>query len=232
MWVKLSDTFAEDPRWLRLGSDALALHVAALCWCGRALTNGELPRAMVRRLWGIEDADAIAKQLVAEGFWSSTQDGFAIVDYLNDQPSRQQVLDLRAKRVAAGRIGGKKSSSRRKPPDAQARASTRAQASASTRAQAGAEPPATTVASDLLEPRPDASFQEASSTDAGEAGGIGSSKQALAMKPTNACGDPRCDTDRMVDYDAEGKPTPCPVCRPTAATHLRKRATSKREKAA
>lgn len=105
-WVKLSDTFAEDPRLDEAGPLALALHVAALCYCGRQLTDGRLPRGTMRRLQALDDPDAVAARLVAVGMWREMPDGFELVDYLRDQPSREHVEAVRAKRAAAGRTGG------------------------------------------------------------------------------------------------------------------------------
>lgn len=115
-WVKLSDTFAEDPRLEQAGPLALALHVAALCYCARQLTDGHLSRGTVRRLLELDDQDphGVARSLVDVGMWETTDDGYRIVEYLKDQPSRKQAEDLRAKRAAAGRAGGQRSGEARR----------------------------------------------------------------------------------------------------------------------
>jgi hypothetical protein len=139
-WVKLSDSFAEDPRIDEAGPLALALHVAALCYSARQLTDGRIPSSITRRLLDLEDPTTVAKRLVAAGVWSETEDGFAINDYLDDQPSRAHVLSVRAKRVTSGRAGGRASGEVRRSKD---------------------EPKAKQVASPLVEPptptRPDPS---------------------------------------------------------------------------
>lgn len=108
-WVKLDDTFAQDPRLERAGPLALALHVAALCYCAQHLTDGEVPRGIARRLLDLDDPSTVAKSLVEVGMWAETDDGFAIVDYFPNQRSRGDVLAERERKAAAGRLGGKAS---------------------------------------------------------------------------------------------------------------------------
>lgn len=108
-WVKLSDTFAEDPRLEDAGADALALHVAALCYCARQLTDGRVPTKAARRLWSVDDPAATIARLVDVGLWRELDDGYELVDYLVDQRSREHVEEVRAKRAAAGARGGTRS---------------------------------------------------------------------------------------------------------------------------
>ncbi len=106
-WVKISDTFADDPRLESAGPEALVLHVAGLCYCSRQLTDGRVPARAARRLWSVENVDAALEALVREGLWEPLEDGsYRIVEYLSDQPSAEQVLEQRAqkaKRQAAWR---------------------------------------------------------------------------------------------------------------------------------
>lgn len=113
-WVKLSDTFAEDPRLDQAGPLALALHVAALCYCNRQLTDGLIPRATVRRLLDLDDPEDVADRLVSARVWARTDDGFELLDYLRDQPSRAKVEATRAKRAESGRKGGQRSGETRR----------------------------------------------------------------------------------------------------------------------
>jgi hypothetical protein len=88
-WVKLSDTFAEN--FEELGADALALHVAALCYCNRLLTDGAVPAGKIHRLFPIGDPDAAVKALVTAGHWCERADGYEIVNYLRDQEAASVV---------------------------------------------------------------------------------------------------------------------------------------------
>lgn len=108
-WVKLDDHFDDHPKVISAGPLAMALHVAALCWCNRNLTDGLIPRGQVSRLidtseFGINPHD-LAKKLVVAVLWDEDPDGFRIHDYLEFQPSREQVLANRETRSKAGKKG-------------------------------------------------------------------------------------------------------------------------------
>lgn len=95
-WVKLDDTFAEDPRFEEAGPLALALYVAALCYCSRQLTDGHITRSMTRRLLPLDDPDAVQDALVHVGMFKPTETGFEVVDYLTNQFSAEKVREQRA----------------------------------------------------------------------------------------------------------------------------------------
>lgn len=90
-WVKLTDTFADDPRLEEAGADAAIVHVAGLCWCSRQLTDGTIPAKSARRLWSVNDIDQAIAALVTAGLWTEVDGGYAIVNYLEDQPSAEEV---------------------------------------------------------------------------------------------------------------------------------------------
>jgi hypothetical protein len=96
-WVKLCDTFADDPRFEDVGAEGFAVHVAALCYCNRQLTDGRLTLLAARRLWPVEDAEQVIAGLLDAGLWKRIDvDTFELVDYFPDQPSREQVMAERA----------------------------------------------------------------------------------------------------------------------------------------
>jgi hypothetical protein len=108
-WVKLDDHFDDHPKVISAGPLAMALHVAALCWCNRNLTDGFIPRGQVSRLidtteFGVNPHD-LAKKLVVAVLWDEDPEGFRIHDYLEFQPSREQVLANREVRSKAGKKG-------------------------------------------------------------------------------------------------------------------------------
>jgi hypothetical protein len=103
------------------------MQVAALCYCNRNLTDGFVPWAAARTLLSWEyieggkawrvgvtsgpvgddvDADRITRILVAAGLWHEVEGGYQVHDYEDYQPTRQEVLELSAKRQAAGQAGG------------------------------------------------------------------------------------------------------------------------------
>lgn len=115
-WVKLTDTFAINPRWDPLSVEAFATHVAALCDCAQKKTDGHLTTKAVRRLPIVEEPEKAAVELVAAGIWEATETGFQIVDYLADQEASVDIEERQAAkrlydqefqrdRRRAGRVG-------------------------------------------------------------------------------------------------------------------------------
>lgn len=49
-WVRIDDGFARHPKVVAAGPLAMAMQVAALCYCNRELTDGFVPRAVARTL--------------------------------------------------------------------------------------------------------------------------------------------------------------------------------------
>lgn len=128
-WVRLDDRFAQHPKVVAAGPLAMAMQVAALGYCNRELTDGFIPRAAARTLLDFEierdgerytiavtsgysgsDVTAawVIDGLVASGMWEEVPGGYHIHDYLEYQPSKDEVLALREKRSEAGRVGGLK----------------------------------------------------------------------------------------------------------------------------
>lgn len=130
-WVKLDDQMTNHAKIEAIGVVGLGLHVAGLCYANQQLTDGFISDVRVPLLIAMEDVDrrwddaksldhpAIvwAGRLVEAGVWERVDGGYQIHDYLKYQPSRREVLKERAKRhdikAAAGKQGGKQTSSRR-----------------------------------------------------------------------------------------------------------------------
>ena len=98
VWLRLDDTFADDPVLDSAGPLASWLHVAALCYSNRNLTDGFIPHDRLRRLTAIDDPDEHAAQLVNLGVWQVTAGGYRIVHHLDLQPTAE---DVRRKRKLA-----------------------------------------------------------------------------------------------------------------------------------
>lgn len=118
-WVRIDDGFAQHPKVVGAGPLAIALHVAALCYCNRNLTDGFVPRAVARTLldWEIVDSSGIIHTLAVTsgmsgndvtsafvisllldaGMWIESDRGYEIHDYLQYQPSSQDVKEQREK---------------------------------------------------------------------------------------------------------------------------------------
>ena len=97
-WVKIDDRMPEHPKMLQVrDSDALWLHVCALCYCNRNLTDGFVHDDIVARLSGSKRPRQAVSKLVAAGLWHEVSGGFVIHDYLEFQPSREDVTGEREK---------------------------------------------------------------------------------------------------------------------------------------
>lgn len=118
-WVKLDDGFPDHPKVTSLPLPARWLHVCALCYCSKYLTDGRLTHAQALALHrgssgalarphrgssnGSSGAQATFGQLVECGLWERRGEDFEIHDFLRYNPSREQVLSERA--AARERMG-------------------------------------------------------------------------------------------------------------------------------
>lgn len=112
-WVKIDDGAPEHPKLLSVGAAAAWLWVCGLAYCNRQKRrDGFIPFAKVKLLYpglGIKHADA----LVRAGLWEPAPMGFNVHDYHDYQPDSDQAEAIREARVAAGRLGGKRSAEAR-----------------------------------------------------------------------------------------------------------------------
>jgi hypothetical protein len=113
-WVRLDDQFPIHRKVGALSDPAFRLHVEALCWCARHLTDGVVSRDDLSTVSRIRGAERYAAELVRRGCWSETDEGWVIHDYLEYQQSRSKVLQTREQRQKAGRAGGKRSGESRR----------------------------------------------------------------------------------------------------------------------
>jgi hypothetical protein len=127
-WVRLDDQFPDHPKVVSAGPLAGWLHVCGIAYCNRHLTDGFIPRAVAHRLANFEgigvelggdgksfafgeDASCewMASVLCEHGLWDKVAGGYQIHDYLEFQPSKDEVLALRDARSEAGKLGGQAS---------------------------------------------------------------------------------------------------------------------------
>jgi hypothetical protein len=95
-WVKLDDGFADHPKIERAGPLAAWLHVVAMCYCARHLTDGIVPKSKAKRLADIPSVGRHIAALVDAGLWEDAGENYVLHDYLDYQPSRTEVLAERA----------------------------------------------------------------------------------------------------------------------------------------
>lgn len=96
-WVRLDDGFADHPKIEQVGPLAAWLHVTALCYCARHSTDGHVPKAKAARLAHVPQPAKRIDALVAAGMWHDAGATYVLHDYLEYQPSKEQVEAERGK---------------------------------------------------------------------------------------------------------------------------------------
>lgn len=133
VWVRIDENFAQHPKVLRAGPLGMAMQIAALCYCNRHMTDGFVPKQIAKGLLDLDglgmrmsgnglmgaglDAEwhLVVEDLVEAGLWDEVDGGWQIHDYLDFQPSRQQIQRVSETRREAGRRGG--SANRKQTPE-------------------------------------------------------------------------------------------------------------------
>lgn len=91
-WLKIDDGFMEHPKVVGLSASAFRLFMEGLCYSSRYLTDGKMPTGALRAMNGTPRA---AVELVAAGLWEVRDEGWAVHDYLEYNPSRAEVDEKR-----------------------------------------------------------------------------------------------------------------------------------------
>lgn len=93
-WAKVDDKLHGHPKAIEAGLEALGLWTLALSWVSSYLTDGFVPEGQIVRIGGsIEMAD----KLIAAGLWERRDGGYQIHDYLEYNPSAEEIDEQRAK---------------------------------------------------------------------------------------------------------------------------------------
>ena len=97
-WLRIDDGFVEHPKVYDLSDRAFRLHVAALCYSARNLTDGMLDAKRIAVLCAITKAKPrhICELIDAELWTESDENGYTIRDYLDYNPSAETVKKRRA----------------------------------------------------------------------------------------------------------------------------------------
>jgi len=102
-WVRLEDTFCEHPKVETLADLPFRLHVKAICYANRNLTDGFIPAVAAAAMGGPRHKSA-TNALIAAGLWELARGGFRIHDYLDFQFSRDEVMAMRRSQERAGKV--------------------------------------------------------------------------------------------------------------------------------
>lgn len=116
-WVKVDDALWRHRKVAALPPDkvfpAMGLWALALSWVGANLTDGYITDRAIVQVAGADVSD-LADELIRVGLWERADGGFLIHDYLEYNPTSDEVLTLRKVREEAGRKGGKATQSKPK----------------------------------------------------------------------------------------------------------------------
>jgi hypothetical protein len=110
-WLKLDDQIFYNRKVAQCDTETKMLYIVGLTYCANQLTDGFIPEATLPLLAGMAGIDwQIAKQsaskLLDVCLWFATDNGWQIPDYLDYNPSKDQVLHNREVRSEAGKRGG------------------------------------------------------------------------------------------------------------------------------
>ena len=105
-WVKLDDAFYRNPKVMGLSDGAFRTYVNSICFSADNLTDGLITPQVARTFrW-----ERKAIELIEAGMWEEQGVGWYIHDFLDYNPTREQVMAERAKtaeRVNRFRNGGR-----------------------------------------------------------------------------------------------------------------------------
>jgi len=93
-WARIDDNFYDHPKVIRIwqrNPAALGLHVRAIAYCARHLTDGLIPAAAVESLSPLQrDREEQIAALVDEQawYWDEGTETFAIHDFLDYNPTK------------------------------------------------------------------------------------------------------------------------------------------------
>jgi hypothetical protein len=108
-WFKLDDAFHSHPKVLRAGNGAVGLYVRCGCYASSHLTNGFIPDA-IATLYGTKPQRT---SLVRVALWTPVDGGYSMPDFLEFNPSAEQVKAQRAASAERQRAARERALSRR-----------------------------------------------------------------------------------------------------------------------
>lgn len=95
-YARIDDGIIDHPKVLEAGEDARDLFIIGVIWCNKHLTDGRIPKAALGVLSQKKTAKRNAEALVRVGLWYDHGDHWQVHDYLDWNPSREEVEKQRA----------------------------------------------------------------------------------------------------------------------------------------
>lgn len=113
-WVRWDDAGFDHPKMLRASGAQKAVHWSAMTYAAQQLTDGHIPAHVIPLVvlkadpTYVPDAEELVAGLVKIGLWDEDPggDGYWVHDYLEYNPSREDVLRRKEQAREAGRLGG------------------------------------------------------------------------------------------------------------------------------
>lgn len=113
-WLKVDDEFPEHKKVRRLSDGAFRLHVTAMCLCAKDETDGRVAEADLDDMKNIDRLRKFIPALVLADLWEVIDGGWLIHDFLDYNPSHEQLVRDRASaRDRQARAREKREESRR-----------------------------------------------------------------------------------------------------------------------
>jgi hypothetical protein len=115
-WFKVDDGFHSHPKVLALPLDAIGLWTKCGAYCAQyAKLEGFVSLEVATALSGLgaSKTKTLGDRLVKAGLWDVVDGGWRYHDWIDFNPTAEEVEQRRSKRAAAGRIGGQRSAEQR-----------------------------------------------------------------------------------------------------------------------
>lgn len=101
-WFKIDDAFHAHPKVRRAGNAAVGLWIRCATYSAQYLTDGHIAPETAREYGTTKEVE----RLIASRLWLPNGDGFVMPDYLDYNPSAEEVNARRADSIAIRRAGG------------------------------------------------------------------------------------------------------------------------------
>ncbi|GAB3766370.1 hypothetical protein FB382_001870 [Nocardioides ginsengisegetis] len=95
-WTRLSDNSMDRPEFLALSRSARLLHIEALVYCNRHLTDGLIPAAALPRITDANNVPALVDELQGAGLWVWDESRTAYLLDWSDQEAAENVRKRKA----------------------------------------------------------------------------------------------------------------------------------------
>ena len=102
-WFRLEDSFHHHPKVMRAGNAAVGLWVRCGTYSSQYLTDGFIPDEIIATYGRTREIQAA----VTSRLWIPTEGGMLIPDYLDYNPSAEQVKQRRKEDAERKRRGGR-----------------------------------------------------------------------------------------------------------------------------